>query len=95
MKGTDFQIKVWKELERIPVGETRTYKEIAEAVGCPNSYRAVANACSANPNPIIIPCHRVVRSNGALGGYSGVGGVVKKREILESEGVILANLQHH
>ena len=83
--GTEFQIKVWKELSKIPFGETRTYKEVAEAIGHPKSSRAVANACAKNPYPIKIPCHRVIRSDGGLGGYSGLGGVKKKQQLLINE----------
>ena len=70
LNGTKFQKKVWLELSKIPKGETRTYKEIAIAIGHPLAVRAVANACGKNPNPIKIPCHRVIRSDGKLGGYS-------------------------
>ena len=80
--GTEFQIKVWRELSRIPFGETRTYKQVA---GHPQSSRAVANACAKNPYPIEIPCHRVIRSDGGLGGYSGLGGVTKKKQLLINE----------
>ena len=83
--GTEFQIKVWRELSKIPFGETRTYKEVAEAIGHPKSSRAVANACAKNPFPIEIPCHRVIRSEGGLGGYSGLGGVTKKKQLLINE----------
>ena len=83
--GTEFQIKVWRELSKIPFGETRTYKEVAEAIGHPQSSRAVANACAQNPYPIEIPCHRVIRSDGGLGGYSGMGGVTKKKQLLINE----------
>tara|TARA_Y100001936_G_C15953345_1_gene601436 strand:+ start:653 stop:934 length:282 start_codon:yes stop_codon:yes gene_type:complete len=83
--GTEFQIKVWEELSKIPLGETRTYKEVAEAIGHPKSSRAVANACAKNPYPIKIPCHRVIRSDGGLGGYSGLGGVKKKQQLLINE----------
>lgn len=83
--GTEFQIKVWRELSRIPFGETRTYKQVAEAIGHPQSSRAVANACAKNPYPIEIPCHRVIRSDGGLGGYSGLGGVTKKKQLLINE----------
>ena len=85
IKGTDFQILVWKEILKIPYGETRTYKEIAQAIGRPNSSRAVANACGKNPYAPDIPCHRVIRSDGKLGGYSGVGGVKMKEKLLEIE----------
>ena len=78
LKGTNFQIKVWKEIEKIPKGETKSYKEIAIAIGRPKSSRAVANACGKNPYPIEIPCHRVIRSNGEIGGYSAGGSKVKK-----------------
>ena len=87
IKGTDFQVLVWKEILKIPYGETRTYKEIAQAIGKPNSSRAVANACGKNPYAPDIPCHRVIRSDGKLGGYSGVGGVKKKKELLKLENV--------
>ena len=85
--GTDFQIKVWNELKKIPSGEVRTYKQVAEYVGHPNSSRAVANACAKNPYAPIIPCHRVIKSDGSLGGYSGLGGVETKMRLLIEEGV--------
>lgn len=85
IKGTDFQILVWKEILKIPYGETRTYKKIAQAIGRPNSSRAVANACGKNPYAPDIPCHRVIRSDGKLGGYSGVGGVKMKEKLLKME----------
>ena len=79
LKGTEFQIEVWKELSKIPKGEVRTYKQIAKSIGKPKSSRAVANACAKNPYPIVIPCHRVIRSDGTVGGYSGQGGVKLKK----------------
>ena len=85
LKGTKFQKRVWKELLKIPFGETRSYKEIAISIGNPNSYRAVANACAKNPYAPIVPCHRVVRSDGNLGGYSAKGGIKKKAELLRME----------
>ena len=85
MKGTDFQKKVWQELKRIPPGEVRSYKEIAVAIGRPTASRAVANACGKNPTPIKIPCHRAIRSDGSLGGYSGPGGPKKKKLLLDNE----------
>ncbi len=85
LKGTEFQIKVWKEIVKIPYGETITYKELAVAIGEPNSSRAVANACGKNPYPPTIPCHRVIRSDGQLGGYSGKGGVKTKKKLLKEE----------
>ena len=84
-KGTNFQKMVWTELKKIPFGETRTYKEIAVAIGKPKAARAVANACGKNPYPIIIPCHRVVRSDGSIGGFTGDGGIEKKRQLLRQE----------
>ena len=83
--GTLFQKKVWLELSKIPKGETRTYKEIAIAIGHPKSARAVANACGKNPQPIKIPCHRAIRSDGSIGGYSGVGGSSTKLKLLTEE----------
>jgi methylated-DNA-[protein]-cysteine S-methyltransferase len=85
--GTKFQIKVWNELKKIPRGEVRTYKEIAIAIGRPNSARAVANACGKNPRPIEIPCHRVIKYDGSLGGYSAKGGVSTKYKLLKKEGI--------
>ena len=85
LKGTDFQIKVWNELKKIPSGKTKTYKEIAIILGNSKVARAVANACGDNPHPITIPCHRVIRSDGGLGGYSGEGGIKKKKQLLEHE----------
>ena len=76
--SSDFQIKVWQEIEKIPYGETRTYKDIAIAIGKPNAHRAVANANARNPIPIIIPCHRVIKSNGDFGEYGG-GSILKKK----------------
>ena len=83
--GTPFQIKVWKEITNIPKGKTKTYKEIAINIVHPNSARAVANACARNPHPILIPCHRVVRSDGKIGGYSGPGGESQKKKLLLKE----------
>ena len=81
--GTDFQRTVWRALQRIPYGETRTYGEIAEAVGRPGAARAVGTANHRNPVPIIIPCHRVVGANGQLCGFGG--GLDVKRRLLELE----------
>ena len=85
LDGTDFQVSVWKELLKIPRGRTKTYKEIAVAIGRPNSSRAVANACAQNPYAPDVPCHRVVRYDGSLGGYSAEGGIERKRQLLEME----------
>ena len=87
MNGTPFQRAVWKEIDKIPYGKIVTYGEIARNIGRPKAARAVANACGANPNPITTPCHRVICSNGDIGGYSGVGGIKKKIELLRKEGV--------
>ena len=83
--GTDFQKLVWHEMTKIPKGKTITYKELAENIGRPKAYRAVANACGANPYPIEVPCHRVVSSNGCIGGFSMKGGIKKKIELLNQE----------
>lgn len=83
--GTPFQRAVWKKLLDIPYGGVTTYKEIAESVGRPGAARAVGNAVGANPIPIVIPCHRVLASNG-LGGYTG--GVEIKKDLLRIEGAL-------
>ena len=87
--GTKFQIKVWKEISKIPIGEIRTYKEIACKIGKPKSYRAVANACAQNRHLIVIPCHRVIRSDGKVGKYNGKEGEKRKKKLLKKEGVII------
>ena len=87
LEGTKFQVKVWQAIAKIPKGEVRTYKELAKIVKKPKAIRAVANACGKNPHLIKIPCHRVVGSNGYLGGYSGKGGVRQKQSLLRKEGV--------
>ncbi len=87
MKGTKFQLKVWNYLKTIPKGTVKTYKQVAIAIKSPNSARAVANACGKNPYTPKIPCHRVIRSDGGLGGYSGRGGITKKLRLLRSEKV--------
>lgn len=89
LKGTEFQKEVWKALLCIPKGKTITYKGLAKKVGKPKAVRAVANAVGANPMLINIPCHRVIRSDGSLGGYSGKGGIKAKRALLLKEGVDL------
>lgn len=81
--GTLFQKQVWEEMQKIPYGETATYAEIAKRIDRPEAWRAVANACSANPIVIVIPCHRVIGSHGKLGGYSG--GIKRKQWLLELE----------
>jgi methylated-DNA-[protein]-cysteine S-methyltransferase len=85
MGGTPFQRRVWQALLDIPLGETRTYGEIAEAIGSPGAARAVGSACGANPLPLFIPCHRAVAAGGKLGGFSGGLGIKKK--LLAWEGV--------
>ena len=82
---TKFQQLVWNEIEKIPYGETRSYKDIAVLIGKPRAARAVANACAKNPIPIKRPCHRVICSNSQLGGYSGPGGIDTKKKLLEQE----------
>ena len=89
LSGTDFQIKVWNAILKIPKGKVKTYKELARSIRKPKASRAVANACGKNPFPIKIPCHRVIRSDGRLGGYSGNGGIKTKRKLLRSEGVFI------
>ena len=88
-KETTFQREVWSEIDKIPCGEVITYSQIAKNIGKPKAARAVANACGANSNQITTPCHRVICSNGDIGGYSGSGGVEKKIELLRKEGVTL------
>ena len=89
MKGTKFQLKVWKYLQTIPKGTVKTYKQVAIAIKKPKSARAVANACGKNPYAPKIPCHRVIRSDGGLGGYSGRGGIKTKLRLLRSEKVVI------
>lgn len=83
LSGTAFQKKVWRRLMKIPYGQTISYAGLARAIGRPNAYRAVANACGQNPLPILIPCHRVIASDGKLGGYSS--GLKRKRWLLRHE----------
>lgn len=87
LKGTEFQKKVWNELTKIEKGAVITYKELAKRIGRPHAVRAVANAVGVNPCAPDIPCHRVVRSDGSLGGYSGKGGIKTKKALLVGEGV--------
>jgi methylated-DNA-[protein]-cysteine S-methyltransferase len=88
LSGTHFQVKVWNYLKRIPRGKVKTYLEVAKAIGKPKSFRAVANAVGKNPYPPKIPCHRVIRSDGKIGGYSGKGGIKTKKKLLKKEGFI-------
>jgi AraC family transcriptional regulator of adaptative response/methylated-DNA-[protein]-cysteine methyltransferase len=83
VQASAFQWKVWRELQKIPFGETRSYGEIARAIGSPKAVRAVASACANNKVAVVIPCHRVVRQTGSLGGYRW--GLERKRRLLEKE----------
>jgi AraC family transcriptional regulator of adaptative response/methylated-DNA-[protein]-cysteine methyltransferase len=83
LRGTAFQQIVWKELRRIPAGQTRSYTEVAKTIGRPRAVRAVANACASNPVALVVPCHRVVQKNGSLAGYRW--GVKRKKTLLEKE----------
>ena len=89
LKGTKFQVKIWVYLSKIPCGTVKTYSQVAKAIGKPLAVRAVANAIGKNPYAPRIPCHRVIRSDGSLGGYSGKGGVKTKRLLLKKEGISL------
>ncbi|MCE9532531.1 MAG: methylated-DNA--[protein]-cysteine S-methyltransferase [Planctomycetes bacterium] len=86
LRGTDFQLRVWEALREIPAGSTVNYTDIAKRIGRPTAARAVAQACGANPIAIVIPCHRVVRTDESLSGYRW--GVERKAELLEREKVI-------
>jgi len=83
LRGTPFQLEVWRALQQIPYGETRSYADIARAIGRPTATRAVGAANGANPIPIIVPCHRVIGSNGTLTGFGG--GIAVKRRLLDLE----------
>jgi len=85
LQATAFQWRVWEELRRIPLGETRSYQEIAKAIGKPKAVRAVASACAGNHVALVIPCHRVIREDQSLGGYRW--GLERKRKLLENEKV--------
>jgi methylated-DNA-[protein]-cysteine S-methyltransferase len=87
IEGTPFQIRVWKELSKIPFGKVISYKELAQKVGKPKAFRAVGNANGKNKFPIILPCHRVIASDGTLGGY-GLG-LPRKKKLLDHEEVPL------
>ena len=83
LEGTPFRLQVWKELEKVPYGETTTYKRLAEAIGRPGAYHAVGGAVGANPLSICVPCHRVIGTNGSLTGYAW--GLPMKEALLELE----------
>ncbi len=85
----DFDAAVWKLLKKIPEGKVTTYKQLAIALGKPNAFRAVGNACNRNPDAPFVPCHRVVKSTGELGGYAK--GLKKKIALLKREGVKIKN----
>ena len=87
--GTEFQRRVWSQLKKLRPGSTLSYQELAHAVGAPKAARAVGAACGANPIPVLIPCHRVLTSTGALGGFSG--GLEWKRRLLQIEGITFLN----
>ncbi len=84
-RATQFQKSVWHAIATIPSGQTRSYRWLAEAIGRPRALRAVANACGQNPFPVLVPCHRVIASDGSLGGYSGAGGIARKKQLLAME----------
>ena len=89
LKGTEFQIKVWKYLKTIPKGKVKTYKQVAIGIKRPKAARAVANACAKNPYAPQVPCHRVIKSDGTLGGFSSPGGTKTKKKLLKKEGFSL------
>ena len=89
LKGSKFQKKVWSYLKKIPRGKLKTYSQVAKAIGKPRAVRAVATAIGKNPYAPRIPCHRVIRSDGSLGGYSGKGGIKTKKLLLNKEGIRL------
>ncbi|MFN8499113.1 MAG: bifunctional DNA-binding transcriptional regulator/O6-methylguanine-DNA methyltransferase Ada [Anaerolineae bacterium] len=91
VQATAFQWRVWQALRAIPAGETRSYSDVAEAIGQPTAARAVARACATNPVALVVPCHRVVREDGGMGGYRW--GVERKRALLEQEAHALADAQ--
>ena len=83
LQATAFQRKVWQELQRIPRGSTRTYSQVARSLGKPRAVRAVARACASNPVSVVVPCHRVIREDGALAGYRW--GLPRKQQLLAQE----------
>jgi AraC family transcriptional regulator, regulatory protein of adaptative response / methylated-DNA-[protein]-cysteine methyltransferase len=87
VQGTEFQQRVWLALRKIAPGTTRSYSEIARAIGQPKAVRAVGGACGANPIPVLVPCHRVLAANQKIGGFSG--GLNWKRTLLAREGIAL------
>jgi len=91
LRGTAFQYKVWQYLQKIPPGQVQSYREVAEAIGHPKAVRAVGSACAANPVAIVVPCHRVLRSDGSLGGYRW--GLERKRALLKAESALAIPVQ--
>ncbi len=91
MQGTPFQVRVWQYLGTIPYGQTRSYAQVAEAIGAPSAVRAVGAANGANPIPIVVPCHRVIGASGKLTGYGG--GLPLKQRLLELEGCVSMRLR--
>ena len=89
LNGTKFQVRVWSYLAKIPRGTVKTYTQVAKGIGKPLAARAVGNAIGKNPYSPKIPCHRVIKSDGSLGGYSGKGGVKTKKLLLKREGIKL------
>ncbi|MGD9349813.1 MAG: methylated-DNA--[protein]-cysteine S-methyltransferase [Desulfobacterales bacterium] len=87
LEGTDFQKAVWRQLKKIPYGQTASYGDVARAIGRPGAFRAVGNANNKNPVPVIIPCHRVIGSDGKLGGFGG--GIWRKQWLLDHEKSLL------
>jgi len=83
VQATAFKMRVWEELRHIPYGQTRTYSQVAQAIGHPKAVRAVANACATNPAALVTPCHRVLRKDGSLGGYRW--GLERKQKLLQME----------
>ena len=92
LTGSKFQLKVWKEIKKIPKGKVTTYKNIAKSIGYPKAFRAVANACGKNPYAPLIPCHRVIKSDFTIGGYSAKGGIKQKIKLLIKEKIYINQL---
>ena len=92
LSGSKFQLKVWTEIKKIPKGKVTTYKQIARKIGYPKASRAVANACGKNPCAPLIPCHRVIKSDFTIGGYSGIGGIKNKIKLLKKEKININQL---
>jgi len=89
LTATDFKLKDWNYLKKIPKGKVKTYLDVVKGIGKPRSFRSVANAVGKNPYPPKIPCHRVIRSDGTLGGYSGKSGIEQKRRLLKAEKIFI------